>query len=111
MLVQIALYPPFTYELQILWYHVTLKNDTFNQEKWYLQPLILKSYTCDPKITYHENLNHENYYHENLKIYISGFYIMKWAPWDYTCANGVIPSFDLCITHFVITCHHEIIHL
>ncbi len=28
--------------------------------------------------------------HENLKIYVSGFYIMKWAPGDYTCANGVI---------------------
>jgi hypothetical protein len=39
MLVQIALYPPFTYALQILWYHITLKNDIFNQEKWYLQPL------------------------------------------------------------------------
>jgi len=39
MLVQIALYPPFTYGLQILWYHITLKNDIFNQEKWYLQPL------------------------------------------------------------------------
>jgi hypothetical protein len=33
MLVRIALYPPFTYGLQILWYHVTMKNDTFNQEK------------------------------------------------------------------------------
>jgi hypothetical protein len=39
MLVQIVLYSPFTYGLQILWYHVTMKNDTFNQEKWYLQPL------------------------------------------------------------------------
>jgi hypothetical protein len=32
-------------------------------------------------------------------------------PWDYTWANGVIPFFDLWVTHFVITCHHEIIHL
>jgi len=45
----------------------------------------LKSSTCDLKITYHENL----------KFYITEFYIMKWAPWNYTCANGVIPPFDL----------------
>jgi hypothetical protein len=126
MLVQIALYPPFTYELQILWYHVTLKNDTFNQEKWYLQPLILKSYTCDPKITYHENLNHENYYHENLKIYISGFYIMKWATmklylckwcyslfWlvGYTFCDNMSPWNNTIATMKMGTYNHEKWHL
>jgi hypothetical protein len=49
MLVQIALYPPLTYELQILWYHVTLKNDTFNQEKWYLQPLKIEIFYMWPQ--------------------------------------------------------------
>ncbi len=73
---------------------LTKKNGICNHWK-------LNSSTYDLKITYHEN-----YYHENLKIYINEFYIMKWTPWDYTCANGVIPSFDLCSTHFVITCHH-----
>jgi hypothetical protein len=33
------LYSPFTSGLQILWYHVTMKNDTFNEKKWHLQPL------------------------------------------------------------------------
>jgi len=35
MLMQIVLYLPFIYGLQILWYHVIMKNNTFNQEKWY----------------------------------------------------------------------------
>jgi hypothetical protein len=68
---------------------LTKKNGIWNHWK-------LNSSTCDLKIIYHENL----------KIYINGFYIMKWTPWDYTCANGVIPSFDLCDPHVVITCHH-----
>jgi hypothetical protein len=49
MLVQIALYPPFTYALQILWYHITLKNDIFNQEKWYLQPLEIEIFYMWPQ--------------------------------------------------------------
>jgi len=49
MLVQIVLYSPFTYGLQILWYHVTMKNDTFNQEKWYLQPLKIEIFYMWPQ--------------------------------------------------------------
>jgi hypothetical protein len=43
MLVQMVLFPPLTHELQILWLHIFMKNETYNMknvtyntEKWYL---------------------------------------------------------------------------
>jgi hypothetical protein len=56
-----------------------MKNDTFSQEKWYKQPLKIEIFHMWPQNNIHGNLNHENYYHEDLKFYINGFYIMKWA--------------------------------
>jgi hypothetical protein len=76
MLVQIIPYPLFTYGLQIcdIMSQWIMNMDTFNQENGICKHWKLKSSTCDLKITYHEK-----YCHENLKIYISGFYIMKWV--------------------------------
>jgi hypothetical protein len=43
MLAQMIPFPPLTHELQILWWHVIMKNETYNMknatcdiEKWYL---------------------------------------------------------------------------
>jgi hypothetical protein len=43
------LYSPFTYGLQILWYHVTMKNDAFNEKKWHLQPLKIEIFYIWPQ--------------------------------------------------------------
>jgi len=32
MLVQMVLFPPLTHELQILWLHVIMKNETYNMK-------------------------------------------------------------------------------
>jgi hypothetical protein len=45
------------------------------------------------------------------KITLMDFTSWNEQPWDYTCANGVIPSFDLWVTNFVIRCHHEKWHM
>jgi hypothetical protein len=37
MLVQMELFPPLTHELQILWLHAIMKNETYN----------MKNATCD----------------------------------------------------------------
>jgi len=67
----------------------------------------LKFSTCDLKIISMKTIT--------MKIW--KFTLVDFISWNefamklYLCANGIIPSFDLWVTHFAITCHHEIICL
>jgi hypothetical protein len=84
MLVQMVLFLPVTHELQILWLHVIMKNETYNMknatcdiESDTCNCKKLKTCTCKLKRTYDESCNHENYYHEILKTYRNKFDTMK----------------------------------
>jgi hypothetical protein len=80
------------------------KNDISNHWK-------LKISTCDFKIISIKNLTMKNITMKIWKFTLVNFTSWNELPWNYTCANGLIASFDLWVTHFAITCHHEIIHL
>jgi outer membrane protein assembly factor BamE (lipoprotein component of BamABCDE complex) len=74
-----------------------VKNDTFDLERWYYNHKKFKTCTCNLEKRYHGNYNHENYYHEILKIYTNKFDTMKWAKKFHTCVPKFLynPSWNL----------------
>jgi hypothetical protein len=106
MLVKIVLYPPFTYKLQICSIMSPWKMTPLDKNNGITNHWKLKISTRDLKI-----ISMKLWTMKIWKFTLVDFTSWNEPPWNYTCANGVIPSFDLWVTHFVITCRHEIIQL
>jgi hypothetical protein len=53
-----------------------IESNICDLEKWSYDD---KKFMCNLEKRYHENCNHENYYHEIPKIYTNKFDTIKWA--------------------------------
>jgi hypothetical protein len=56
-----------------------MKNNICDLEKWSCDHTKFKTCICNLEKRYHENCNHENYYHEIPKNYTNKFDTIKWA--------------------------------